>query len=66
MGKSRQKEGAVDPDVTLAEARRAAQAVTAAIDGRGDLAQAAETLAERFRALDEWLCRGGFKPRAWR
>lgn len=25
----------------------------------------ADRLAEHFRALDEWLMRGGFRPRAW-
>jgi hypothetical protein len=33
--------------------------------GRESTAQAMESVADSFGALDEWLARGGFPPAAW-
>lgn len=30
-----------------------------------DIKASAETIAESFAALDEWITRGGFLPKAW-
>jgi hypothetical protein len=53
----------MDPDAALTTARDALDV----IEGN-EGAQTAETLdlAEAFRALDEWLSRGGFAPADWR
>jgi hypothetical protein len=62
----------MDPDVCLAECRRLAAELIAIPVGveTGTLilarvAERAVQLAERFRALDEWIVKGGFVPRPW-
>ena len=57
----------MDPDQSLANARAALAAYR-----KGESAEesslmwdAAVDLAEAFEALDGWLSRGGFKPKAW-
>jgi hypothetical protein len=54
----------MDPNAALAEARQAADQVEASGDEGIDV-DAAFTLTEKFRALDEWLSRGGFLPADW-
>lgn len=51
----------MDPDATLAEARRIYLGVLYE-KGEGDL----ERLSELFEALDNWLRNGGFLPADWR
>jgi hypothetical protein len=50
----------MDPDATLEELRDLVQRES---DG-GDGSHAAD-IVERFQALDAWITRGGFPPRAW-
>jgi hypothetical protein len=58
----------MDPNVALAKAREAA-AILLDADDDGNFTDPATTnlgqLIESFQALDEWLSKGGFKPRAW-
>ena len=50
----------MDPNETLRELRRL---VTRLSDQyAGDDSAAAQAMAEKFDALDEWLSRGGFLP----
>lgn len=51
----------MDPNVALANARKAAA------DVLGDTQSTAEAveLAESFQALDEWISKGGFFPSKW-
>ena len=49
----------MDPDVCLAEIRE--------LTKKSDLSDdQIEDLVTRVRALDEWISRGGFLPKAWR
>jgi hypothetical protein len=54
----------MDPDKALANARAALAAYRSA-DSSRDAEQAAIDLAEAFEALDEWMSKKGFPPRAW-
>lgn len=58
----------MDPDRTL-EALRAAAARYQAGEDAGasahDLEDCAHDMAELATALDEWLAKGGFLPKAW-
>jgi hypothetical protein len=62
----------MDPDTCLEACRRLARAlIKQADDDRQHHTSSqkdtlGEELAENFNNLDEWLSRGGFKPRAWR
>jgi hypothetical protein len=56
----------MDPNEALARVR---QQVDAVLHPRGldvSIDELATMLAENFRALDEWLVRGGFLPTAWK
>jgi hypothetical protein len=55
----------MDPDATLAQIREAIQRGNAARDFTEAAALEYGRAAELFGALDEWLKRGGFKPRDW-
>jgi hypothetical protein len=64
----------MDPDQALDDARKALSAFLAAEnrnvqdDPHATLARmivAARELADSFEALDGWLAKGGFLPRAW-
>lgn len=66
-----QEEGSstyVDPDVCLAELRKAVSEMkTEMAKGfDGDLGDAAGATIAKFEALDAWLQRGGFLPTAWK
>lgn len=58
----------MDPDAVLANARaasaRAAKIYQTFDDPR--YAEALQEVDEAFRALDEWLTKGGFPPAVWR
>lgn len=59
----------MDPDVALANAREAARQMEGFRDETGvglTSVTAAVELLEAFEALDEWLTKGGFLPKAWR
>lgn len=51
----------MDPDMTLARLRVAAAKINAMLL----LGDESTELAEAFEALDAWLSKGGFLPRAW-
>lgn len=54
----------MDPEQALANAREAVKD----LDNATSISQesdAAERLATAFRALDEWLSKGGFLPSDW-
>lgn len=57
----------MDPDTCLAEARAALAEMRAAERDQDTdlLASAADTLSERFGALDNWIAGGGYLPKAW-
>ena len=57
----------MDPDKCLDEALEVAREIVDALDGSEpyDIDDAANTLAERVIALDEWLRKGGFLPKPW-
>ena len=56
----------MDPNATLAEARALAAAITAgSLTTQDNAVENAERMAELFDALDQWLSKGGFLPRAW-
>lgn len=58
----------MDPDATLEYIRDCVKRYHAASE-RGDADAAehfADSTAEAFAALDEWMSRGGFAPAAWR
>jgi len=50
----------MDPNATLKEARAYANLI---FEGTDDCNAA--NLAELFKALDEWIMKGGFLPDAW-
>ena len=54
----------MDPDETL-KSMREAIATMEASGGGPTFAAAAETLAESTDALDQWLSKAGFLPKAW-
>lgn len=47
------------------EALRALRAACDKLDSDEEFHDATDVLYEHFRALDEWLSRGGFLPEAW-
>lgn len=51
----------MDPNTALEEIR--ASLATYRLVGSAD--EVVKSLVEHFEALDEWLSRGGFLPRAW-
>jgi hypothetical protein len=57
----------MDPNATLAELREMLNGYLEDIELTGGVIQeeAATRIAERFLALDLWLCKGGFLPAAW-
>ncbi len=55
----------MDPDEALTQMRRLTQD---ALDGNRlehDPEELLQALGEQFQALDEFLSKGGFKPKAW-
>lgn len=54
----------MDPNETLKRGRTAAQAVNDA-PNLVEMEHEAETLAEAFVSLDEWITKGGFLPKPW-
>jgi hypothetical protein len=57
----------MDPDANLVEQRLLAARIITAIDkGRTIDSDDAYRLAELVQALDDWCCRDGFVPHAWR
>ena len=59
----------MDPDVALAELRAAIEELKAGMREEAsvwDLSDAADKVIVKQEALDSWLSRGGFLPRAWR
>lgn len=61
----------MDPDACLEACRRLARALIKQADEDRQNQNSShntlgEELAENFNNLDEWICRGGFKPRDWR
>lgn len=55
----------MDPNETLNRIRQQADAVLHSRGLQVDRDELAAMLARNFQELDEWLCRGGFAPRAW-
>lgn len=55
----------MDPDANLKEQRVIVVRLIGSDSGDGREFADAERLAELVRALDEWMSRGGFPPRAW-
>lgn len=57
----------MDPNAALKEAREMREAMRAwlAVDCVRAALEAAEMMADRFEALDEWLSNGGFLPNEW-
>ncbi|WP_436778238.1 hypothetical protein [Yinghuangia sp. YIM S09857] len=53
----------MDPNETLEDLREYARLVAGEVPGAAE--EWGDTVAELFLALDEWLSRGGFPPRAW-
>jgi len=62
----------MDPNANLKEQREIAAKIIAD-DDRGPIGALkskidpddAARLAELVQAMDEWLCKGGFKPKGW-
>jgi len=54
----------MDPDEALANLRTAIETLWAA-ENSASAAAAADLIAENAAALDQWLSRGGYLPRAW-
>lgn len=65
--KTLKRRGLLDPDENLREQKEIAQRF---VDGKMTTQEDFETdslrLAELVVALDEWLSRGGFPPKAWK
>lgn len=55
----------MDPEVALATIRRLIGEIHAA-DNLRDQAVLGENLADVVEGLDEWLCKGGYLPDAWK
>lgn len=57
----------MDPNATLKALREAVEALEAGIPHLDPLGkyEDARDVVEHFRALDEWLARGGFAPKDW-
>lgn len=59
----------MDPDLNLATQRALAKRIIRMIDdGESEafIVAAANDLAEHVEALDQWIARGGFLPKAWK
>jgi hypothetical protein len=58
----------MDPNQALTDAREAAKVADEAAEGDSNDAEidALRDALESYRALDEWLTRGGFLPTDWR
>lgn len=52
----------MDPDVVLLQLRSAAREYD---PNSPDAAADAQVVVDGFMALDEWLTKGGFLPKAW-
>jgi len=56
----------MDPNTALAEIREQIEEFEGlSEDNFVDALRAADVIVERFKALDEWLTGGGFRPTAW-
>lgn len=56
----------MDPDANLAEQRQLIAEMQHEIDMTGNCdATKTERLLELVEALDEWIAKGGFLPKAW-
>ena len=58
----------MDPETALAILRETSQAILTKTDNpesEANYAEYARTMAEHFQALDQWIARGGFRPREW-
>jgi hypothetical protein len=56
----------MDPDAALDAAREALEALDARDERQRTWSNPElESLVESFRALDEWITKGGFLPAAW-
>lgn len=56
----------MDPDQNLKDQLRLAARIIAASDKqRKPSPEDAYRLAELVEALNEWICKGGFPPKAW-
>lgn len=60
-GNVKKPEVNIDPTETLFEIRD----LLREYDGHGTPTVPAYAIVERFRALDEWLAKGGFLPEQW-
>jgi hypothetical protein len=56
----------VDPNTTLDRIRVLQTVIHGASSPTDDILNYATELADLTENLDEWLCRGGFLPDAWR
>lgn len=54
----------MDPNEALVALRDCAQDIENGTD-EYTFAETAQTMAEKFEALDDWLSRGGFPPSDW-
>lgn len=54
----------MDPDEALAKARAARQVIDNETDTK-KIDVAIDDVLDAFDALDEWLSKGGYLPRAW-
>lgn len=54
----------MDPNELLVALRDCAQDIQNGTD-EYTFAETAQTMAEKFEALDDWLSRGGFLPGSW-
>ncbi len=55
----------MDPNATLAEIRRLIDDLDNGRCSPSQARRARADVADLFRALDEWITRGGFLPTAW-
>lgn len=55
----------MDPNATLARIRELTASLLDSDADPGTAASIGDQLAEHVQALDEWLSKGGFLPRAW-
>jgi hypothetical protein len=54
-----------DRAVTKAEAAARGDSNDVEIEALYEVQAVGERLVEQFRALDEWMSRGGFRPQEW-
>jgi hypothetical protein len=55
----------MDPNANLEEQRRLTELILSCGNWADANASDCTRLAELVQALDEWLCKGGFLPKAW-